>query len=289
MNNTIDIYNDLQYDELSGENFKDIIGYKSEYQISNLGRVRSLKRHIILKQSTKYTRYCQVTLTKNNKRKRYNVHRLVAIMFIENLDNFPDVNHKDENPYNNCVDNLEWCTITYNNTYGHRIEKMVDKKSIHIAQLDVNGKYIKTWRNMSDVGRKFNVSVSSIIGCCQGKYKTCCGFIWMYEDDYKKDKQINTIELNFRNKSFVQLTLDGKYIHEWYSLNQMHKAIKFNVSRISECCNHKREKSNGYRWIYLSEYLENATNDELEYFYNNRNDKEIHDHLMEIAATRKVI
>ena len=109
------------------EQWKDIIiekngvtyDYTGLYQVSNLGRVRSLgndktRKERILKPKINNKGYLQVILCKNGKVKTFLVHRLVATAFIPNPDNLPVVNHRDENPLNNCVDNLEWCTQKYN-------------------------------------------------------------------------------------------------------------------------------------------------------------------------------
>lgn len=113
------------------EIWKDISGYEGYYQISNLGRVRSLDRYVatvgnpsgkrlihgkILSQSKRVMSnvedgYYSVTLCKRGVDTLFNVHRLVAETFIPNPNNLPCVNHKDENKHNNMADNLEWCTI----------------------------------------------------------------------------------------------------------------------------------------------------------------------------------
>lgn len=110
------------------EIWKDIKDYEGLYQVSNYGRVRSLDRcdnmgrfmdgHI-LSIGDNGNGYKHVGLSKNGLQKTEYVHRLVAKSFIPNPNNLPQVNHKDENPNNNCVDNLEWCTNKYNNNYGN--------------------------------------------------------------------------------------------------------------------------------------------------------------------------
>ena len=111
------------------EEWKDIKGYENEYQVSNLGRVKSLKSNIIMKQNLnkKYNRY-SIMLWKNGKSKRFWVARLVAKAFVfnPNPDIFTQVNHKDENKTNNNSDNLEWCTVAYNNTYGTRLQRQAN-------------------------------------------------------------------------------------------------------------------------------------------------------------------
>ena len=107
------------------EIWKDILGYEGLYQVSNYGRVRSLKygKEKILKQQINTDGYLHIDLYKNKKRKNYNVHRLVTIAFLENPNNYPQVNHKDENKQNNHIDNLEWCDYKYNCNYGTRKNK----------------------------------------------------------------------------------------------------------------------------------------------------------------------
>ena len=98
-----------------------IKGYEDSYEISNLGRVKSLiSNGLILKQSKDKDGYHVVSL----KRKSFRVHRLVATAFIPNPNNLEQVNHKDEDKSNNTVDNLEWCNTTYNINYGTRNEQV---------------------------------------------------------------------------------------------------------------------------------------------------------------------
>ena len=122
------------------EVWKDIAGFEGLYQVSNLGNVRSLDRtEFLTNQHNQYGRkrkggvvkqfhdkrgYMVVTFSKGCKLKQLKVHRLVAMAFLPNLCNHPQVNHKDENKENNRVDNLEWCTNIYNANYGTRNERM---------------------------------------------------------------------------------------------------------------------------------------------------------------------
>ena len=97
--------------------WKPIDGYENLYKISNYGDILSLRNNKILKHNNNGIGYFVVQLCKDGKRKSYLIHRLVAEHFVDNPHNLSEVNHKDENKENNCVDNLEWCKHKYNMNY----------------------------------------------------------------------------------------------------------------------------------------------------------------------------
>lgn len=184
------------------EVWKDIEGYEGLYQVSNLGRVKSLKRKrydinnkkiiyenkikIIKGQDTKKG-YLLVRLYKNNCYTIKSIHRLVAEAFIPNPDNLPQVNHKDENVANNIVSNLEWCTNEYNINYGSRLkrvsESMKGKNNKSVCQYDMNGNLIKTFDSITIAGKELNISDSGISQCCKNKLKSFHNYIWKYKGD----------------------------------------------------------------------------------------------------------
>lgn len=115
----------------SPEVWRSVPGWDDCYQVSSMGRVKSLERYVrntstsfrklperILKQDCMQDGYLGVSLSRHQVPKYVKVHRLVAAAFIPNPDNLPVVNHKDGNKHNNCVENLEWCTIAYNNEHA---------------------------------------------------------------------------------------------------------------------------------------------------------------------------
>ena len=137
------------------EEWRDIPGYEGLYQVSNLGRVKSLekidargwhRKEKILVQIDNMHGYYQLMLYKNKNKKKISVHRLVALAFIPNPNNYPCVNHKDENPSNNCIENLEWCDDFENRTHAHKnglrkMEEIIER----ISKLrSVNGRLINT-------------------------------------------------------------------------------------------------------------------------------------------------
>ena len=103
---------------ITEEIWKDIPGYEGLYQVSNFGRVKSLRKAIIMSIRINKKGYSTIGLSKNGVFNRKSIHRLVAEAFIPNPDNLPQVNHKDEVKTNNCVENLEWCDNYYNLMYG---------------------------------------------------------------------------------------------------------------------------------------------------------------------------
>ena len=123
--------------DMSSEIFRDVVGYEGLYEVSNYGRVRRKvdlfsknsknREPFYIKPDIDYIRrtgYLRVDLSNNGKSKHFFVHRLVAEAFIPNPYNFPFINHKDEDKANPRMDNLEWCTVRYNSSYGNRVEKM---------------------------------------------------------------------------------------------------------------------------------------------------------------------
>ena len=166
-----------------------IKGYENLYEVSDQGRVKSLKfgKERILKPGSDKDGYLIVGLCKNGEKKNLLVHRLVAKTFIPNPDNLPEVNHKDEDKTNNKVSNLEFCDSKYNNNYGTRnkriSEKMTNGKlSKPVLQYTKSGEFVREWKSMNDVQRNLNYNKGNISSCCTGRYKSAYNFIWKYKD-----------------------------------------------------------------------------------------------------------
>lgn len=168
------------------EIWKEITGYPN-YMVSNKGNVKSLNynhtgREKIMKQYYQQTGYLLIGLS-NNGKKWYLVHRLVAQAFIPNPNNLPQVNHKDENKQNNCVQNLEWCNQKYNMNYGTRNKIVAEKLSKPVLQMDKTNKIIAEFPSIMEVKRQLGISQSSISMCCKGKRKTCGGYKWKFKEE----------------------------------------------------------------------------------------------------------
>jgi hypothetical protein len=107
--------------EQTDEIWKDIIGYEGLYQVSNLGNVKSIKKNKLMKIGLHADGYNRLWLSKENKSKGFLLHRLIAIHFIPNPNNLPEVNHKDANKLNNSIDNLEWCSHSENMNHANNM------------------------------------------------------------------------------------------------------------------------------------------------------------------------
>lgn len=193
--------------EYMDEVWKDIEEYEGLYQVSNLGRVKSLFfNHIIgkervLKPVAKKDGYLYVNLWINGKTKCHSIHRLVAEAFIPNDDpeHKTQVNHKSEKKFENYVwvnedgtinpekSNLEWCDGVYNINYGTHNERMLKTRNKRggktaerlIAQITLDGQIIKIWPSIMEAERN-GFNRSCICLCCQGKLNKHQGFKWQY-------------------------------------------------------------------------------------------------------------
>lgn len=165
------------------EYWKDIPNYEGLYQASTHGNIRSLnykgsKVPKVLALRRDKHGYLDLLLCKKGIHKREKVHRLVAKTFIPNPDNYPQINHKDENPANNFVSNLEWCDSKYNINYGNRAAKFSETRGCKIIQCDLNGAPICEWRSIRYAAKCLNLHDSNIHDVIIGKQQTCGGYIW---------------------------------------------------------------------------------------------------------------
>ena len=181
------------------EVWKDIKDYESLYQVSNLGRVKSLDRIVYQKNSFGNIQkniykgkilslfedkdgYLRVNLKKDKKMKQYGVHALVANTFL-NINKFKymeyedlskidinrlQINHKNENKKDNCIDNLEFCTVAYNTNYGSREQKII--------QLDLSGKIIKVWDSRKKASKELHISRNTINEILRGQRQDINGY-----------------------------------------------------------------------------------------------------------------
>lgn len=159
------------------------------YFISEDGKIWDSKRQSYLRPFVRNKRYLAVNLYNDKGGKMCLVHRLVAQAFIPNINNLPQVNHKDENTQNNHKDNLEWCDAQYNNTYGTRLQRSSSNQknrpdcSKPVLQFDKDGNFIARYPSAIEVERQLKIRNSQICGVCNHRpsYYTAGGYKWEWE------------------------------------------------------------------------------------------------------------
>ena len=169
------------------------------FEVSNTGEVRTIERSVVYKDGRTYVyksrylkkhitrNYYYITCSINSKSYNFRVNRLVAETFIPNPNNYPQVNHINEDKLDNRVENLEWCAVKYNSNYGTHTKKVVEKLTNgplakKVAQYDLDGNLIKVWDSIREIKRCLGYDNGTISKFCRNKvsWKHCYGFIWKY-------------------------------------------------------------------------------------------------------------
>lgn len=166
--------------------WRPIAGYNGMYLVSDEGQIMSCERVVKTEYRTTRRRskllkpglrgkkplmYQHVVLSDGMNTKSHSVHRLVAEAFLPNPENLPEVNHKDGNPLNNSVNNLEWCTREYNIGYS---------KNKQIAQYSVDGVKIAEFKSVNTAAEKTKVGRRAISNALTGWSRTAGGYMWRY-------------------------------------------------------------------------------------------------------------
>ncbi len=173
-----------------GEIWKAIDGYNGRYEISNHGRIKSFAQDRLNgKIKTGYREkkgyLCIRLYNSEGKSKWHKIHRLVASAFIPNPNHLEQVNHKDEKKDNNYVDNLEWCTNSYNTHYGTKIERVAlsnrccPTTSLKVKSIDESGK-VEFYNSIGEASRMTGCSHSNIVRTLKGRSTLCGNKHWFY-------------------------------------------------------------------------------------------------------------
>lgn len=186
------------------EIWRPVKGYEGVYEVSNLGRVKGVERFCrgrhdglkpvhekILTTDVSNCGYLRVRLYLYGKSKRLYVHRIVAEAFIPNPDGLPQVNHKDENKKNNSVNNLEWCTASYNMNYGSCIERLLVNQPhrMEIYQYTIDGRFVAHYRSTNEAGRMTGIRPTEIRDCVKGRQGSAHGYKWYYEKQQENERE----------------------------------------------------------------------------------------------------
>lgn len=181
------------------EIWKPVVGWEGLYEVSSFGRVRSLDREIVNKAGFRQSftgrilspardkdGYDRVVLAREGRRYNRIVHRLMAQSFIPNPENFPEVNHKDEDKTNNLLSNLEWCSDKYNVNYGTGLQRRTASQRNHpreskpVQQFSKKGELLNVYPSIKEASRQTGIKTESISLSCRGLLKYCHRYYWRF-------------------------------------------------------------------------------------------------------------
>lgn len=171
---------------------KPISGFEKLYYVYTNGQIYSTVRKRILRPNKIRNGYYQYALYKNGKRHMRLGHKLVAEAFLPNPNNYPIINHKDENKTNNAVNNLEWCTHSYNVKYSaykstEHYKKLAtlhkNQLSKRVVQIDSQGSLVRSYESITEAAEQTGINRGNIASVCCGNRKTAGGYIWKYKED----------------------------------------------------------------------------------------------------------
>ena len=263
----------LDLADLEGEVWRDVVEYEGLYSVSNYGRVKSLGRNMphptrtgrmhkrrqrIMKLQSHHGGYQFVCLCKSADNKGWKsqvkaVHRLVALSFLDNPNGLPQINHKDENPRNNTLENLEWCDAKYNNNYGthaKRLSATLREKNydgVMVHQYSLSGEYIATYKSAKEAARVTGVDDSRILSAAKGVTKKGGNYQWSYEQRLFIEPYKFALW-----KKVYQYDKDGNFIREYdsavFAARELGK--RYADRQISNCCTGLLKHAYGYKWSY---------------------------------------
>lgn len=227
------------------EVWKPVVGYEGLYEVSNLGRVFGIKRNRIKTLTLDKKGYQNVLLSKDGKGKRHRLHKLVAQVFIPNPENKTEVHHIDFGK-SNVVTNLMWVTPDEH-------KELHKENALHVFQYSLNGEFIKEYSSIKEIVEQTGFDRTTVIDCCNGKYKTAFGFQWRYE----KHNHIPTV------KSRAERISDGKSKGiKMYDMNGETKSCFKSATEASKilCVSRSAINNNllglsGYVWVDGVKYI----------------------------------
>ena len=246
---------------MTSEIWKDVKGFEGRYQVSNLGRVRSLDR--LIEKPHPYIRrgemlnpsmngkkgYLRISLSDGHRNyTHYEVHRLVALHFVPGYKEGLVVNHKNEIKTDNRAENLEWCTYQYNLTYSD----VVAWKRKPVYQYDMDGNFIAKHRCCADVEKMMGTYQGAMVHVMyESKRGVWKGYRWSFEPRTKEYWMQHDVKGSAKRRAVIQLTPDGKYVRTFKSMGEAAKITGVSVGCVYSCCKRKSTiQKTGYLWRY---------------------------------------
>lgn len=199
----------LSLETLDGEEWRDVVGYEDYFQISSYGRLK--RKKVVVERCNNHGVYTIkeriLSLNPDNrgyvfkcasvygKPVNFNIHRLVAMAFVPNPNNYTDVNHIDENHSDNIYTNLEWCTRKYNTNYGTNIKRAIQTKidkglTRKVVLYTYEGEFVKEYNSIDEAGRDTGTNSVMIGRCCSGKIASAMGLHFRYKGEKYEKREI---------------------------------------------------------------------------------------------------
>lgn len=256
---------DTQQEQIK-EEWKPVVGYEGIYEVSNTGKINIINYRNLGYNKRRKTKvmfgYERITLIKGEHRQNIGVHRVVAMAFLPNTQNLPSINHKDENKLNNNVNNLEWCSVAYNNAYGTGRKRSAERRHRQVYKLNDNGDVIQKYDSLQDACSEFGVNTLSNIGAvCNGFRDIAYGYKWRWVDEKKnnaankrraKRKQHKKTTNNQKFHKIKQFTKDNVLVATYDTIQDAVNFTGINKYDIWHTCDGSMKSAGGF--VFEFEY-----------------------------------
>lgn len=244
------------------EVWKDVKGWEDRYMVSNTGKIYSKLSNKVKRTAYTNDGHEAIMLNRNGKQFGTFVHRLVAQAFIPNPNNFPIINHKDENPSNNNVGNLEWCSYSYNNTYNDIHIRSSEGKKRRVYQYGSDGSLVNEYDSVRNAAKIIGIkSPSNISECCNKKQLTTHGYVFSYSKLSKEEVSKRFEESDYftpcknnkaMSKQVSQYDSQMNLIDVYPSAQEASRRLGFSQSLISSVCRGEQSQTHGFIFKYTS-------------------------------------
>lgn len=243
------------------EQWKDVPGWEDRYMVSNTGKVWSKCTNTIRKTDFNPDGYEVIMLSRNGRMHGTFVHRLVALAFLPNPNDYPVVNHKDENRSNNHVENLEWCSYYYNATYNNAHKKRAKNLSKDVYQYNKDGQLVGIYPNTRAAAKVIGAQPGNVSTSCKYEKGTVKGYIFSYRElsevdvleRYEHQCKLGCSEKNHPaiSKKVAQYDSNLNLVATFPSANEAHRQLGYALSGITSTCRGEHKTCHGFIFKYI--------------------------------------